>query len=261
MPQEFVSPETLKIGKAISVPLHKGGLKRKIIITFSGLILVLGILVIAVVYYLTGNALRKQVDLRATAIATNLSDAAAGFVSRKSTLEADALIAKYGRLEGVAYAFIQDTKGGIIASSVQPFPSEIKDSSAIINRQVSSSRVANMRGRSVLETQVPILDGQLGTAHVGLWADAVQQEVHATVLQIVALVGLCLFGGILAAAVLAGRTTTPILELKSIADNISRGQLDTAISFDSNDEIGELARSLERMRASLKAAMTRLNKA
>lgn len=261
MPQDSVSPETLKVGKAISVPLRKGGLKRKIITTFSGLILVLGILVVAVVYYLTGNALRKQVDLRATAIATNLSDAAAGFVSRKSTLEADALIAKYGRLEGVAYAFIQDTKGGVVASSVQPFPSEIKDSLAITNRQVSSSRIANMRGRPVLETQVPILDGQLGTAHVGLWADVVQQEVHAAVLQIVALVGLCLFGGIIAAAVLAGRTTTPILELKSIADNISRGQLDTAISFDSNDEVGELARSLERMRASLKAAMTRLNKA
>jgi methyl-accepting chemotaxis protein len=261
MPQESVSPETLKVGKALSVPSHKGGLKRKIITTFSGLILVLGFLVIGVVYYLTGNALRKQVDLRATAIATNLSDAAAGIVSRKSALEADALIAKYGRLEGVAYAYIQDPKGGIVASSVQPFPSEIKDSSAITNRRVSSSRVANMRGRPVLETQVPLLDGQLGTAHVGLWADAVQQEVHATVLQIVALVGICLILGILAAAVLAGRTTRPILELKSIADRISRGQLDTAISFDSNDEIGDLARSLERMRASLKAAMTRLNRA
>jgi HAMP domain-containing protein len=48
--------------------------------------------------------------------------------------------------------------------------------------------------------------------------------------------------------------------LKSIADDISRGHLDTPVSFQSNDEVGELARSLERMRASLKAAMTRLNK-
>ncbi|MBI2229495.1 MAG: hypothetical protein HYU46_10415 [Deltaproteobacteria bacterium] len=99
MPQESVKPETSKVGKTISAPPHKGGLKRKIITTFSGLILVLGILVSAIVYYLTGNALRKQVDLRATAIATNLSDAAAGFVSRKSALETDALIAKYGRLD------------------------------------------------------------------------------------------------------------------------------------------------------------------
>jgi HAMP domain-containing protein len=171
------------------------------------------------------------------------------------------LVAKYGRLEGVAYAYIQDPKGGIIASSVQPFPSEIKDSSPIAPRERSRSRVSNLRGRAVIETQVPVLDGQLGSAHVGLWADAVEREVNATVLQIVALVAVCLLMGIFLAAILAGRTTRPILELKSIADHISRGQLDTVISFHSNDEIGDLASSLERMRASLKAAMVRLNRA
>jgi HAMP domain-containing protein len=261
MPQESASPETSHAGKTISAPSQKGGLKRKMVTSFSGLILILGILVSAIVYFLTGNALRKQVDLRAAAIATNLSDAAAGFVSRKSALEIDALMAKYGRLEGVAYAYIQDPKGGIIASSVQPFPSELKDSSAISNRQLSSSRVSSLQGRPVLETQAPVLDGQLGSAHVGLWADEVQREVNATVRQIVGLVALCLVVGIFLAAMLAGRTTRPILELKSIADHISRGQLDTVISFHSNDEIGDLASSLERMRASLKAAMVRLNRA
>jgi len=261
MPQESASPQNSHTGKTVSAPSQKGGLKRKMVTSFSGLILILGILVSAIVYFLTGNALRKQVDLRAAAIATNLSDAAAGIVSRKSTLESDALVAKYGRLEGVAYAYIQDPKGGIIASSVQPFPSEIKDSSAITNRQLSSSRVSNLRGRPVLETQAPVLDGQLGNAHVGLWADEVQRDVNATVFQIVALVALCLVLGMLVAAMLAGRTTRPILELKSIADHISRGQLDTVIAFHSNDEIGDLASSLERMRASLKAAMVRLNRA
>src|SRR3990172_2919487 len=255
MPQESVSPETLKVGNALSVPSNKGGLKRKIITTFSGLILVLGILVIGVVYYLTGNALRKQVDLRATAIATNLSDAAAGIVSRKSALEADALIAKYGRLEGVAYAYIQDPKGDVLASSVQPFPTELKDPGALEDSRVLSSRISSLRGRPVYETRAPLLDGQLGIVHVGLWADTVQEDVNAAVLQIVGLVALCLIVGIVAAAILAGRTTRPILELKSIADKISRGQLDIAIAFQSNDEIGNLASSLERIRASLKAAM------
>ena len=261
MPQDSAPPETSHAAKTVSVPSQKGGLRRKMVTSFSGLILILGILVSAIVYFLTGNALRKQVDLRAAAIATNLSDAAAGFVSRKSTLEIDALVAKYGRLEGVAYAYLEDPKGGIIASSVQPFPSEIKDSSAITNRQLSSSRASSLQGRTVLETQAPVLDGQLGSAHVGLWADAIQREVNATVLQIVALVALCLVVGIVVAAMLAGKTTRPILELKSIADHISRGQLDTVISLQSNDEIGDLASSLERMRASLKAAMVRLNRA
>jgi methyl-accepting chemotaxis protein len=48
--------------------------------------------------------------------------------------------------------------------------------------------------------------------------------------------------------------------LKAIADDISRGRLDTKVLIQSNDEVGELGRSLERMRASLKAAMNRLNR-
>jgi HAMP domain-containing protein len=76
----------------------------------------------------------------------------------------------------------------------------------------------------------------------------------------VGLIAICLLIGIVVSVVLAGKTIRPILELKSIADDISRGHLDIPVSIQSNDEVGELARSLERMRASLKAAMRRLNK-
>jgi HAMP domain-containing protein len=95
---------------------------------------------------------------------------------------------------------------------------------------------------------------------VGLWAETVQQDVRGTLLTIVGLIALCLAVGIAISTMIASKTIRPLLELKSIADDISRGQLDTPVSFKSNDEIGELARSLERMRASLKAAMVRLNK-
>ena len=96
---------------------------------------------------------------------------------------------------------------------------------------------------------------------MGLWAETVQQDVRGTLLTIVGLIVLCLAVGIGISTIIASKTIRPLLELKSIADDISRGQLDTPVSFQSNDEIGELARSLERMRASLKAAMVRLNRA
>jgi len=220
------------------------------------LILALGLLVIGIVYYFTADALQKQVELRSTAIATNLSDAAAGFVSRKSTLELDALAAKYGRLDGVAYAFIQDSKGEILASSMNPFPIELKDAGGT----GASSRVTRVRGKSVYETRSPLLDGQLGIVRVGLWADTVQNDVRSTLWPIIGLIVACLALGIGLSIMLASKTIRPILDLKAIADDISRGRLDTAVSIQTNDEIGELGRSLERMRASLKAAMIRLNR-
>ena len=128
MSQDSATVESSKFVRPESVNRPRGGLKRKITCAFSGLILVLGLLMIAIVYYFTNNALQKQVDLRAVAIATNLADAAAGLVSRKSMLELDALVAKYGRLDGVAYAFVQDPRGAILGSSVRPFPGELKDS-------------------------------------------------------------------------------------------------------------------------------------
>ena len=256
MAQDTASIEGSKFAKPAAEGWRKGGLKWKISSTFSGLIFVLGLLVIGIVYFFTGNALQKQVDLRAAAIAANLADASAGFVSRKSSLELDALVAKYGRLDGVAYAFVQDAKGEVLASSVQPFPVELKETAG----SATPSRTIALRGKAVFETRSPVLDGQLGVVRVGLWADAVQDDMRATLLPIIGLIFVCLAIGVGLSIMLASRAIKPILELKTLADEISRGRLDASVSFQSNDEVGELGRSLERMRASLKAAMVRLNR-
>jgi len=256
MAQDSVSIESTKFTKPIANSWRKGGLKWKISSTFCALIFVLGLMVIGIVYVFTGNALQKQVDLRAAAIATNLADASAGFVSRKSALELDALVAKYGRLDGVAYAFVQDAKGDVLASSVQPFPTELREAAS----STAPSKVTSLRGKSVIETRAPVLDGQLGVVRVGLWAEAVQDDMRTTLLPIVGLIFVCLAIGVGLSVLLASRAIKPILELKTIADEISRGRLDASVSIQSDDEVGELGRSLERMRASLKAAMIRLNR-
>jgi len=259
MPQDSISVESSNMTKPMSLGWQGLGLKWKIGGSLSGLLLLLGLLVMGIVYYLTGNALQRQANLRASAIATNLSDAAAGFVSRNSILEIDALIAKYGRLEGVAYAFIQDTKGEVIATSIQPFPVELKEVRTR-DKRATGSRMTKLRGRSIYDTRVPLLEGQLGTVFVGLWADTIQREVRDTVLPIIGSIAVCLAIGIALSLRIAGKAIRPILDLKAKADEISRGHLDTPLLVHSNDEVGELARSLERMRASLKAAMVRLNR-
>ena len=139
---------------------------------------------------------------------------------------------------------------------MQPFPIELKDASG----SSTASRVTRVRGKSVYETRSPLLDGQLGTVRVGLWQETVQNDMRATLLPIIGLIIACLALGVGLSIMLASKTIRPILDLKAIADEISRGRLDTTVSIQSNDEVGELGRSLERMRASLKAAMTRLNR-
>lgn len=256
MRQDTATAQSAKFFRTEATDRPHGGLRLRIASTFSGLILVLGIFVIGIVYQFTHSALQKQVDLRATAIATNLADAASGLVSRKSVLELDALVAKYGRLDGLAYALVQTPKGEILASSVRPFPSELKDPDGT----GATLRHTRVNGKAVIETRSVLLDGQLGTARVGLWAETIQEEMRSTLMPIIGLIALCVILGIALSVMLASKAIRPILDLKAVADEISRGNLDTSVSIRSNDEIGELGRSVERMRASLRAAMIRLNR-
>jgi methyl-accepting chemotaxis protein len=60
----------------------------------------------------------------------------------------------------------------------------------------------------------------------------------------------------------ARRFSRPIRNLTQIADNISRGNLRASIAeVNRSDEIGGLARAVERLTASVKLAMERLSKA
>src|SRR4029079_9993802 len=110
MAQETASLNSSKLARPVAIDWKRGGLRWKISVTFTGLILGLGVLVIGIVYYFTSSALQKQVDLRAQAIATNLADAGAGLASRKGILELDALVAKYGRLDGGACRGVSEPK-------------------------------------------------------------------------------------------------------------------------------------------------------
>jgi HAMP domain-containing protein len=54
--------------------------------------------------------------------------------------------------------------------------------------------------------------------------------------------------------------TIPVRRLVKVADNISMGDLDMSVEVTSQDEVGELQESIERMRVSLKTALERLKK-
>jgi len=65
----------------------------------------------------------------------------------------------------------------------------------------------------------------------------------------------------LVAFVVSRRFTKPILELTTVANDISRGKLDLKIAETArNDEIGDLAQAIERMGNSIRLAIERLKK-
>jgi nitrogen fixation/metabolism regulation signal transduction histidine kinase len=225
---------------------------------FVALIVILGLLIAGIVYHFLGSILRERFDQQTSFIATNLADSAAGYVASRDVLQLHTLVAKYGRLEGVAYAFIQDREGNVLANSLGTTPSELQENFAYGQRQVGK-RVLTLQGKPVYESRGSILEGQLGTARLGIWGDAIDKEIYQGFLRLLGPIVSVLIAAVGVALLLAGRLTRPLRRLMEIAGRMSTGDLDTPVRAESQDEFGELTHSLERMRASLKAAMMRLD--
>jgi len=239
------------------------GLKWKIGGIYTGVMIVLGVFVIAAVYQLTQGTVRDQLDRRALELATNFSDAAAGHIAGRNLLALHSLARKYTLLDGVAYAFVEDRKGEIVTHTFGTFPRELRQELSVGAKRQVHRRELLLADATVYETAVPVLEGQLGSVHVGFWADAVQKEIRRALVPIIGIVAIVPFVGALLSFLLAHWIVRPIVGLTQIADKVTMGDLETSVGGEcvtSRDEIGDLARSLERMRSSLKAAMLRLGR-
>ena len=238
-------------------------LKWKIGGTYTAVMLVLSVVVVAAMYQLTRNMLRDQLDKRALAVAINLSDATAGHLMGKNLLGLHALLRKYSLLDGVAYVFIEDHKGEIVAHTFETLPAELRQGRTAGGQRETLRRDLSLKARTVYETSVPVLEGQVGSVHVGFWADAVEKEIQSALFRLVGIISIVPFVGALLSFLLAHWIVRPIVGLTDVADKVTKGDLETSVSgkcVESRDEIGDLARSLERMRSSLKAAMLRLER-
>jgi len=179
------------------------------------MLLVLGLLFVVIVNQLVARVLRTQMDESAVLITTNLSDAAAGYLASKDVLQLQTTVAKYARLSRVAYAFIRDREGKVIAHSLATFSPELQEELTSDQRRQVGRRELTLQGKTVYETREPILDGQLGTAHIGIWADAVDRVVYHALFMFVWPITL----GLLATAVIVViwarpliRTLRPLIE-------------------------------------------------
>ncbi len=260
------APQGFSRSENAPAPLVPGrrrmGLKWKIMGGLVSGVMLFGVLVVAVVNYQMTRVLRTQLDQRALDIATNLGDSAAGQILSGGVLELSALATKYSLLPGVAYTVIRNGKGQVVAHSLGGvLPTELRAAQTAEAQRQSGRREFQFRDRSIYETTAPILEGRVGAVSVGLWADVAEDEIHRAIYPLIGLIGLALAASLIFSILVTQGITRRVLRLKIIADKVSMGDLETPVRIDSNDEIGDLAYSLERMRSSLKAAMTRLSRA
>ena len=232
-----------------------GTVRRNLI----ALIAVLGLIIAGLIYHFLGRILRERFEQQASVVAITLGDSAAGHIVRKDVLQLRTLVSKYARLDGVAYALIQDREGNVVANSLVIIPPGFQEDFPSGQQRDVGQRTLTLHEKLVYESQKPILEGQLGSVRLGVWAETVQREIYHGFLLLLGPITVVLIAATAVAVYLAGQLIGRFRRLMEIASRMSTGDLDTPVRAESQDEFGELTHSLERMRASLKAAMMRLD--
>jgi sensor histidine kinase regulating citrate/malate metabolism len=205
------------------------GLEWKITGTVATVIFIFGMLLIITAHQFIGRALRTEIDQRTLAITTNLSNAAVGHVMSKNIIELYALLTKYARLNGVAYAFIEDSNGQIVGHSIRPFPRLVTTPPTSDEGKQVSTRVVTLQEKPVYETSVPILEGQLGTAHLGMWAEGVNMEINNARTPFFGLIILVLLVAVVVSSFLARAMIARSASLANLAGQLSAGERSTAV--------------------------------
>jgi len=220
---------------------------------YGALVGVIGLVILLAVYVAMGRAVRSQIDRRVSLIAGEIGDIASGYM--RAPRELRAFIGRYTGYDGVAYVFIDDANGKVVAATMKSFPPELLESRAPAELKQIERVSIRYRGRPVEEARAPIRGGEYGAVHLGIWREAIDAEVRKTVLPVAGLIAAVVCAGVALAVLLAHVVIQPIRRLSAVAGRLSTGDLDAQLALDANDEVGELARALDRMRASLKTAI------
>lgn len=236
------------------------GLTAKMVMVFTGTLMLFGLCTVALVYFTLTNSLREHQIKYATVIARVASDTAASYTLAHKTAEMGALLRKSAGSAGMAYIVVDDREGAVAAHRRPTLPDEAQLSSDRQPPRQTQQRTLTVGGRAVYETAVPRLDGGAGAVRVGFWANEIEAEIRRTLAPVILGILAILTCGLVCSIYLVWRINRPIVKLVRIASHISRGELDVPLSGTRDPgEFGELSRALERMRSSVKAAMTRLN--
>lgn len=236
------------------------GLSGRIVLTFTAVVALFGVITAALVYFTLTKSLTGHAIQRAQITAVNVSDSAPFYLMKQDAAKLREVLRKHVSKPPMAYVLVEQRSGEIFAHSFAVLPDEVQTTGSAGATVGSAQRTLRVGEGMVYEVSVPILDGQIGAVRVGIWKGDVDAAIGETIAPLIKWLLLVILGGTLLALILAWNISRPIVRLVRIARRISHGELDApSLGVEDRTEFGELSRALERMRSSVKAAVMRLS--
>jgi signal transduction histidine kinase/DNA-binding response OmpR family regulator len=208
------------------------------------------------------NILEDETRLRGSSLAAGLAIISGEAMRTFSDFQLVENLDQFAKLKDVRYALILNQDGRIVASTdVSQIGVTPDDPLNLSAHEASGERLRKIefQDQEVLDVSQPILVAgrRLGTVRIGLGLDSLRQGLAQSRRYLQGLTLLLLSGAIVFAALLARRFTRPLLRLATTARQVAGGDLQARAKEDSNDELGLLGKTINRMATRLQTMLER----
>lgn len=231
--------------------------KLKIQYKMLGLVVGIVVLLTSMSVWVMGNILttnlRDQLDKQAVSIGSDVAARSTNELLINNSYSVYEMIKEtIKNNQDVLYIFILDPQGNVLAHTFgDAFPDELLKANSVSPTEKSHLNAFRTEVGVVRDVAVPILNGKLGTARVGMDEQGLRKAVMTMVWSFVATALFVSVVGIVAAVILTRVLTRPIQELVTLTQKVAKGNLSVQGTVRSEDEIGVLTQAFNKMTQSL----------
>lgn len=230
------------------------------------MVLAIFILIVAASSYFSIQILRQQmIDeylSKAQNMVSSISMSLPQVFLSEDASTVQSIVDQYMLVEGVGYVLVYDKVGNVFAHTFSPeIPDEISQASRSSQSDEGHYGFINIGGEEYLDVSGAVLMGRGGYIHIGMKMKTINSKIVSALFKIQAFNLLLFILCILGVYHFMNQISRPLERLTGYARRLENRDLDFEIKVDSNDEIGELAKTLEGMRHQLSGYVGNLKKA
>lgn len=236
-------------------------LRSKLIVSFIAIGLFVAIAASSITYSYLYRAAERSVKVRAGIAAMAVNATTVWHVDGQRYQELREELAKVISRPAVAYAYVEDEVGKLIAHAPKDMPNHLSRRPSLEARLMTAEQLVRYRSEIVYDyAQRSGLNDQF-VVHLGIWHDSVAAETWAVLGPVLLLALVVVACAAWAFVILLRDPHRSLLELVEQSERIGRGDFSASVGTKRVDELGDLARSMERMRSSLRAVLARIGTA
>ncbi|WP_207261314.1 ATP-binding protein [Desulfovibrio sp. Huiquan2017] len=204
--------------------------RTKLNLGMSAILVGMAVLLLPLIGTMSANSLVDESKKRGSALAEGLSVRAVDSLLARDFLRLKNMVDEQSTVEDVIYAFVQDKNGYVLVHTFQRgFPVDLVDANKVATGEALHIQLLVDGSRRIYDFAAPVLvsDGRLGTVRIGLSQARIQLAVQRQLTLMAGLFAGALFLATSLGTVFARRVTARLALLRSHAEEMLTGNLDT----------------------------------